>query len=197
MSWFVKGFRCGSEEAKGSNCPSTKGTSESSPTSSVSTVVNPVVYIDSEGFEWAVDDGAPTRPATIPASALFIPFEVRPKKGYLKNQVLTDSEVPDLRSPLGLNAPRISIHTEQLLRRLRIRSMELSDCTGAHLRSRSGKHLIRRDLAAVKRERAASINESISTTGSSDKLKPPSQRVASLDPNTYLAMRARMAAHRR
>lgn len=200
VSWFVRGFRCGSDEVKASNCPSTKGTSrggESSPTSSLSTVVNPVVYIDREGFEWAIDDGPPTRPNSIPTSALFIPFEIRPKRGYLKNQVLTDCEVPDLRSPLGLSAPRISIHTEQLLRRLRMRSMELSDSTGAHLRSRSGKHLIRRDLA-VKRERASSINESVSTTGSSDKLKPPSQRVAaSLDSNTYLAMRARMAAHRR
>ena len=201
--WIFKKFRCGKTEmVEDSKCPSTKGTTSreasscQSPSSSscLSTVLNPVVYIDKEGLEWAMNDGVPDRPPTLAKNALFIPFEIRPRRGFLKNQVLTDCEVPDVRSPVpGSIAPRVSLHTEHILRKLRSRSIEVGESSGAHIRSRSGKHLIRRDLAL---KRLTTILKE--SPEYSDRLKPPSQRVAAgLDVSTYLAMRARMAAHRK
>jgi hypothetical protein len=206
MSRFLSRFRCSSNlDIKDRDTTERTSWGDSSPTpSSISTVVNPVALIDAEGFEWAMDDGPPRRPSNIPEGSMFIPFAIRPSRGFLKNQVLTDCEVPDLRSPVAFSGPLISIHTEQVLRRLRARSVEVCESTGAHLRSRSGKHLIRRDLVDKDREFTA---ESISTTTSSDRLKPPSQRIpkssrtssqsSPVDVKTYLAMRARMAAHRK
>jgi hypothetical protein len=211
LSWIGRKLRCGTDrivERKNDSERTSRGDSTSS--SSVSTVVNPVVYIDKEGFEWAVDDGAPERPAWIPSSALFIPIQVRPRKGYLKNQVLTNCEVPDSRSPDRYTGPCLSMHTEQLFRRLRARSADVCETTGAHVRSRSGKHLIRQDLARG-RDRARTA-DSLSTSSSSDRLKPPSERIfgsknryakrnnpqsSPMDIRTYLDMRAKMAAYRR
>ena len=211
-AWLLARVRCTRASAtKDPDVTAETSRGDSSPSSSsVSTFVNPVVYIDSSGFEWAIKDDVPVRPSHIPDSALFIPFAVRPPRGYLKNQVLTNCEVPETRSPPALSGNLISIHAEQLLKKLRARSMELSETTGAHLRSRSGRHLVRRDLA--EKERVALRTESLSTASSSDRLKPPSQRAAAasrstksrvssqsspVDVKTYLAVRARMAAHRK
>jgi hypothetical protein len=211
MAWLWARLRC-TQTRKEVDVTANTSRGDSSPSSSsVSSVVNPVVYIDPSGFEWAIRDEVPSRPSHIPDEVMFIPFEVRPQRGYLKNQVLTNCEVPETRSPTAFSGPLISIHTEQLLRKLRARSLELCESTGAHLRSRSGRHLIRRDLA--EKERISLRKYSLSTSCSSDRLKPPSQRAAAaasrsnksrvssqsspVDVKTYLAVRARMAAHRK
>jgi hypothetical protein len=189
-SWILEKFRCGS------HAPNDKGrieeeiTRDDTPSPIASSAnIDPVVYVDKEGFEWAINDGPPERPPSIPASCLFIPFEVRPVRGYLTNQVLTNSEIPDIRSPERYSGPCLSIHTEQLFRRLRSRSQDVSDSTGAHVRSRSGKRLIRQDL---RKDSAV------------DRSKPENRRdfarpraATNLDLRTYLDLRARMAACRR
>ena len=189
-SWILEKFRCGSHalnEKEGRIEEEITRDDTPSPMTCPANI-DPVVYVDKEGFEWAINDGPPERPAWIPASCLFIPFEVRPVRGYLTNQVLTNSEIPDIRSPERYSGPCLSIHTEQLFRRLRSRSQEVSDSTGAHVRSRSGKRLIRQDL---RKEPCV------------DRSKPESRiftrprAATSLDLRTYLDLRARMAACRR
>ncbi|KAF4710883.1 hypothetical protein FOZ62_008432, partial [Perkinsus olseni] len=48
----------------------------------------------SPGYEWANSDPPIQRPASFPHNKLFLPVAVRPRRGCLCNQVLTNAEVP-------------------------------------------------------------------------------------------------------
>ena len=110
-------------------------------------VVAPVSLVDAEGFEWAIVDGPPpVRPPGIPKNRPYIPLTVRAKKGFLYNQVLTRSEVPDT-SPLEFSCAQamvpMSLLQEQVLRALRAAAIDMHHNNGAHVRSFSRRRLLR------------------------------------------------------
>lgn len=110
-------------------------------------VVAPVSLVDAEGFEWAIIDGPPpVRPPWIPKNRPFIPLPVRPKRGFLYNQVLTNSEVPDM-SPLEFSGAQamvpMSLLQEQVLRAFRAAAIDMHYHNGAHVRSFSRRRLLR------------------------------------------------------
>jgi hypothetical protein len=104
-----------------------------------------VSFVDDEGFEWAINDGPPRRPSSIPRETPFIPLKIRPKKGYLKNNIFTETEVPDP-SPIALQVIAMlpmSSAQEQLLRNFRATAIDINYHNGAHIRSHSRRKLKR------------------------------------------------------
>lgn len=159
--------------------------------------IDSVVLVDQEGFEWAIDDGPPARPASIPKGHPFIPFQVRPQRGSLRNQVLTYTEVPDPISPDPAERGQfVTLEIEQLRRRLRAAAADVGRFSGSHVRQ--GSRLVRNDMSCGVSDITV---ESVPTTASLDwaaskqraavRKRPP--RSTGMD----AALRARIAVYRR
>lgn len=185
--WFVRVLACGGP-LKGP--PEDAATDEASSSPVASEAPDPVVLVDSEGFEWAIDDGPPARPVGLPKDSLFIPFRIRPPRGSLTNQVLTSTEVPEPISPDPADRRVFAtLEVEQLRRRLRAAADDVGRYSGSHLRQ-SGK-LVRNDCFDM-------AVESVTTSSTLEFAKVPVPRKR--PPRSYgmdAALRARIAVYRR
>ena len=82
---------------------------------------------------------------------LYIPLCIRPLKGFLRNQVLTYSEVQDP-SPFVSNWPAFRsgkprpIEQEEIFRKLRYSAVQLIQTSGGHIRNGAKRSLIRNGL---------------------------------------------------
>ena len=122
-----------------------------------------VSLVDEEGFEWALNDGPPRRPSYLSNDRLFIPLKIRPKKGYLKNNILTETEVPDPSPLVASNVVAMlpmSQAQDKLLRSFRAAAMDINYHNGAHVRSHSRRRLIRNVQG-----RPRSLTESTASSG--------------------------------
>ena len=164
MKWAW--VRCGTEPSFSKEASSSThdfDTDQREPTRDMS-VVDPVALVDDEGLEWALDDDPPVRPPSLANSPLFIPMCVRPIRGFLQNQVLTHSEVPDP-SPFAFCtkaqvpvSPFRSWAMEEVIRRFRTLAIEINQTSGAHVRRQ--RVLVRNDFPPP---RKSTIDTSVST----------------------------------